>query len=70
MCGFSRPMYIRPVFGVALADAHRSVEFQFVPKIVVKCIAVIERKENIRSIGIYNNMRASESRLAALRQQV
>lgn len=56
MCCVSKPRtpIAPPVFGVPLADSHRSVEYQYVPKIVVKCVEFIEQKENIATMGIYH----------------
>lgn len=67
-CGKSVPRS-RPVFGVPLADSHRSSEHQYLPKIMVKCIAVIERDMNIGTTGIYS-VPADEFRIQALRDKV
>lgn len=55
MCFASKPRIQNapPVFGVPLTDSSRSAEYQYVPKIVVKCVEFIERKENITTPGLY-----------------
>lgn len=68
-CGCSGPSRARPTFGVPLADAYRSIEYQFIPKIVVKCIAIIERQENIGTVGIYG-VAADQARIHALKRKV
>lgn len=69
MCCFSKSPRVRRVFGVALVDAYRSAEYQFVPKIVVKCAAIIERSDNIGTVGIYR-IAADDVRIHALQRKV
>lgn len=69
MCCFSKPSRVWPVFGVQLSDAYRSAEYQFVPKIVVKCVAIIERNDNIEKLGIYH-VAGDIYRIYALKKKV
>lgn len=54
----------KPVFAIPLTECERSERndgnesYDLIPKLVVECITVIEKDENIKKKGIYRNSAA------------
>lgn len=49
------------VYGVELEDIEKDENFPDIPKFVIKCIEIIEKTENLETLGIYRESGKKES---------